>query len=148
VRLCPTRARIVNVPFHSSRRFGEVVLHDGVPNGERVFNGTAFPVFDEIELLAPSDAPTLSVMATGSGPDLEKLTMLFTDGDFGAELASSRKNLCACCSEGTVTQERTFAGGEQRVLIGGASEDTARELLRRWQADQPAERFWTRLHAL
>ncbi|MDQ0602248.1 hypothetical protein QF037_006593 [Streptomyces canus] len=39
-RLCPTRGRVVNVPVTGGRRYGEIVVHDGVPNGERIVDGT------------------------------------------------------------------------------------------------------------
>jgi hypothetical protein len=147
-RLCPTRARVTNVPFHPSRRFGEVVLHDGVPNGERVFDGRTFPVFDEIMLYAPSDTPTLSVLISSGEPsDTQALAASFTDRDFGAEAASSRVNLCKCCSEGTVEQVRSFGAGSQRMLLA-APQDAAREVLDLWQAARPDARSWSNLHLL
>src|SRR5688572_24601364 len=60
-RICPTRARVYSVPFDPSRRFGEIVLHDGAPNGERFTDGHRTPVFDEIMLFTPSEIQTLSV---------------------------------------------------------------------------------------
>lgn len=147
-RVCPTRARVISMPFHPSRRFGEVVLHDGVPNGERLVGGARFPVFDEIMLFTLSDIPTLSVLITaGEVADTEALAELFSERDFGAEVMSSRVNLCKCCSEGTVTQERTVEAGSQQVLLG-APEDAARGLLDLWKAGQPDARSWSNLHLL
>lgn len=60
-RLCPTRGRVVNVPVTGGRRYGEIVLHDGQPNGERVVDGSTYPVFDELLLFEPSELPTLQV---------------------------------------------------------------------------------------
>ncbi|MFF3142377.1 tetratricopeptide repeat protein, partial [Streptomyces sp. NPDC057927] len=59
-RLDPARVEVLSIPLPSSgRRWGEVVLHDGVPHGERTTAaGHAYPVFDEIELWAPSPVPT------------------------------------------------------------------------------------------
>jgi hypothetical protein len=46
-RLCPTRARVSNVPFDTSRRCGEIVVHDGEPTGDRVVGDRTYRVFDE-----------------------------------------------------------------------------------------------------
>lgn len=147
-RLCPTRARVISVPFHASRRFGEIVLHDGVPNGERVVQGTRFPVFDEIMLFTVSDMPTLSARVTsGEVADTEALADLFADQEFGAEVMSSRSVLCKCCSEGTVTQEPTVEAGSQWVLLG-APEDAARGLLEAWRSAAPHARSWSGLHVV
>ena len=35
-RLCPTRARVVSVPFDPIRGYGEIVVHDGEPKGDRI----------------------------------------------------------------------------------------------------------------
>lgn len=62
-RLDPARIEVLSIPLPSSgRRWGEVVLHDGAPHGERVTDGVAYPVFDEIELWAPSPVPTYVVL--------------------------------------------------------------------------------------
>ncbi|WP_155372440.1 tetratricopeptide repeat protein [Catellatospora vulcania] len=146
VRVCPTRARIVNVPFHPSRRFGEVVLHDGVPNGERVYGDLTVPVFDEIALFTPSDLATLTVDAEASEQaDVEALAELFAQEKYGMELPSTRRDMCACCSASTVRQERVVPVGSQQILLA-APLDHARELLDRWQAERPAARAWANLH--
>src|SRR5688572_27443633 len=60
-RLDPARARIENVPLpDSGRSWGDIVLHDGVPNGERVVGARVYPVFDEIEVWEASSVPTRS----------------------------------------------------------------------------------------
>lgn len=149
VRLCPTRARVTSVPFHPSRRFGEIVLHDGAPNGERVMNEQRYPVFDELMLFAPSESPTLAVqVTTGTDADTEALSDLFQDNGFGAEPLSSRINLCKCCSEGSVAQEPSFEAGSQQVLLGGVAQEPARALLDRWREAAPEARSWTNLHVL
>lgn len=67
-RLDPARIEVLSIPLPSSgRRWGEVVLHDGVPHGERTIVSAdgatrAYPVFDEIELWAPSPVPTWVVL--------------------------------------------------------------------------------------
>jgi len=145
-RLCPTRARVINVPFAASRRFGEVVLHDGVPNGERMFQDRSYPVFDEILLFEPSAVATASVTVHAPAEDVSALCLMFDEHpDMCAEPLSSGVVLCKCCSEGTITQERTFHAGEQVVLIA-APLDTAAAMLDRWRDERPQTRSWTNLH--
>ena len=102
-RLDPARARIENVPTPGcDRRWGDVVLHDGVPNGER-FDGAAWqPVFDEILLWRRSETPRLAVTLTAPGPGaVEELVDAVRDAGWGAEdWTSSVRVLCRACSEG------------------------------------------------
>jgi hypothetical protein len=145
-RLCPTRARVVSVPFDLTRRFGEVVLHDGAPNGERYVDGRRYPVFDEIALFTPSEVATLSATVTGStSGDLDALLGSFTDRDLGAELVGSGQMLCKCCSEGAQQVNRHVPVGRHTVLLG-APERRARALLDAWRAADPARREWADLH--
>jgi tetratricopeptide (TPR) repeat protein len=145
-RLCPTRARVITVPFDPARRFGEVVLHDGAPNGERIVQGQRYPVFDEIMLFTPSELATLSVTITAStSDDVEALLDAFGADDLGAEVLSSGQLFCKCCSEDAQAVERTVEAGRQTVLIA-APEHRATELLDRWRSDRPGERGWERLH--
>ncbi|MDX3134446.1 tetratricopeptide repeat protein [Streptomyces europaeiscabiei] len=148
-RLCPTRGRVMNVPVTGGRRYGEIVLHDGRPNGERVVDGTTFPVFDELLLFEPSDLPTFQVtVAAGDPADLEALTTLFADHDFGAEPAGSLTTHCACCSEGTLHKEpRTTRAGAQRVFVA-APEGEARRLLDQWAGEKVIGRSWSGLEAV
>ncbi|QFQ96853.1 tetratricopeptide repeat protein [Streptomyces phaeolivaceus] len=148
-RLCPTRGRVMNVPVTGGRRYGEIVLHDGQPNGERVLDGTAFPVFDELLLFEPSELPTLQVtVAAGEPADLEALLALFADHDFGAEPASAVTMHCSCCGEGTLHKERHTPGtGAQRVSLAAPEED-ARRLLDRWAGEKAIGRTWSGLEIM
>ncbi|MEV6384421.1 tetratricopeptide repeat protein [Streptomyces sp. NPDC051773] len=148
-RLCPTRGRVVNVPVTGGRRYGEIVLHDGQPNGERVVDGTTFPVFDELLLFEASDLPTLQVtVAVGESADLEALVALFADHDFGAETADSLTVHCACCSEGTIHKEHTQARtGAQRLRLAAPEED-ARRLLDLWAGEKAIGRSWSGLEIM
>lgn len=145
-RLCPTRARVASVPFHPGRRFGEVILHDGAPTGEREVSGGTVPVFDEISVFAESPLPTLSVTVDAAAPaDLDALADLFWAEDLGVEPLGSGVNLCACCSEGTVRSPGAALSGRQTVLLG-APDAKAREILDRWVAAAATERSWENLH--
>ncbi|MGI5375033.1 tetratricopeptide repeat protein [Streptomyces sp. CA-251387] len=147
-RLCPTRGRVVNVPVTGGRRYGEIVVHDGVPNGERIVDGTTYPVFDELLLFESSDLPTLEVtVAAGEPGDLEALIGLFVEHGYGAEPASAVRMLCACCSEGSHQQERTVQAGAQQVALAAPEKD-ARRLLERWAGEAVIGRSWSGLKAV
>ncbi|GAA1945907.1 tetratricopeptide repeat protein [Kitasatospora viridis] len=144
-RLCPTRARVVSVPVTPGRRFGEVVLHDGAPTGERIVDGRSYSVFDEILLFEPSDLPTHTATVTAPAPDdLAALIDLFAERGFGAEPAGSVNLLCKCCSEGSHEQQRDVQAGTQQVLLA-APVDGAGPLLDAWAAGGPG-RAWRDLH--
>jgi hypothetical protein len=133
-RLCPTRGR-----------YGEIVVHDGEPKGERVVDGSTYAVFDELLLFEASELPTLEVtVAAGEKADLRALVELFADHGFGAEPASSVRMLCACCSEGSHEQERSVEAGAQQVSLA-APEEEARRLLERWAGEVAIGRSWSGL---
>ncbi|WDZ87467.1 hypothetical protein [Micromonospora cathayae] len=144
-RLCPTRARVLNVPTpESGRRFGEIVVHDGAPNGEREVDGHAYPVFDELLLLRASPLPTTVVDVTAARTaDVHALVELFTERGYGAEPASGTRLLCACCSAGNVQQDRDHqTAGTQQVHLA-APPDELPELVERWRAADPDHRSWS-----
>ncbi|MFI8187754.1 tetratricopeptide repeat protein [Streptomyces sp. NPDC085946] len=147
-RLCPARGRVVNVPVTGGRRYGEIVVHDGEPKGERVVDGVTYPVFDELLLFEASGLPTLEVTVdAAAAADLAALVESFTGHGFGAEPASGVETLCACCGEGTRHQERNVRAGAQRVALAAPPEE-ARRLLEQWAARTPAGRGWSGLTTL
>ncbi|MFI7338723.1 tetratricopeptide repeat protein [Streptomyces sp. NPDC050085] len=145
-RLCPTRGRVMNVPATKGRRFGEIVVHDGEPTGERTFNGQTFAVFDELLLFEASPLPTLHVTVNApEASDVDALVASFFAQDFGAEPASGFHVLCSCCSEGTVDWGEVSTpthGGSQQIWLA-APEQQARQLLDAWAAD--GGRTWSGL---
>ncbi|MGW1884213.1 tetratricopeptide repeat protein [Streptomyces sp. NPDC001970] len=145
-RLCPTRAQVVNVPFTGGRRFGEIVVHDGEPKGERVFQGRSVSVFDELVLFEPSPLPTLTVTVNAAeADDVDALVELFADRDFGAEPASGFVLHCACCSEGSIEYEGSSVhAGAQEVALAAPEED-ARLLLDQWAGEAAIGRSWSGL---
>ncbi|MGD9482417.1 hypothetical protein WDH52_04015 [Streptomyces sp. TRM70308] len=112
-RLDPARIAVQSIPLPSSgRRWGEVVLHDGVPHGERTVSGgggrpSAYPVFDEIELWAPSPVPTWVVLLeAATEADREALERLAAEAGFAAEdWSSSVRLLCRSCSESRMASD-------------------------------------------
>jgi hypothetical protein len=145
-RLCPARARVLNVPIATEgRRFGDIVLHDGEPKGRRRVGDREYPVFDELQVWRRSDVPTATVTVTAAEPeDIDALVDSFDDADFAAEPASSFVRLCKCCSEGTVEHARSMHGGTQVVWLGAPSA-LARTLLDAWAAEAPRVRGWHEL---
>lgn len=60
LRIDPARVVVKNVPLpESGRRWGDIILHDGAPNGHRTFGDRTYSVFDELERWQPSEIPTL-----------------------------------------------------------------------------------------
>jgi tetratricopeptide (TPR) repeat protein len=100
-RLDPCRARLASVPTpDSGHRFGDIVLHDVVPRGQREANGYSYSVFDEIARIEPSDLPTqtASVIAPTES-DVDALVELCQENHLGAEdWTSSIQFVCASCS--------------------------------------------------
>lgn len=147
-RLCPTRARVLSVPFHPSRRHGEVVVHDGEPTGERIVDGRTYTVFDELLLFEASDVPTVTVtIEAGTSADVDALHALVGDEhDLGIEMLSSAQLLCSCCSVATIEQVRDdVQGGQHNVLIAAPVAQVT-ELMEQWRTDNPAGRSWRDLH--
>ncbi|MQS09122.1 tetratricopeptide repeat protein [Streptomyces alkaliphilus] len=175
-RLDPARMVIRNIPLPSSgRRWGEVVLHDGVPNGERTIVGpeghtTVHPVFDEIELWAPSSVPTWVVLLEAAEEsDRDALERLAAEAGYAAEdWSSSVRLLCRACSESRMPSEQgdglaqhdphdhsvpgrpgplghTGAGmlwSPERECGLAAPASLVRGLLDGWVADSPDTREW------
>jgi hypothetical protein len=146
MRIDPVRARVLNVPFDPSRRFGEIVLHGGAPSGERMMGGQGYPVFDEIELFEASPLATLAVTVAAPEPaDIEDLAGRFHQAGFGMEILASRVDRCQCCSEGSHVSERGEFAGEQSLFVA-APDEQARAFLNAWCDERPATRSWTGLH--
>jgi hypothetical protein len=143
-RLCPARARVLNVPTpESGRRFGEVVVHDGAPNGEREVDGRTYSVFDELLLFRASTLPTTTLQVTAATPeDVRALAALFDEHGYAAEPASGVRLLCSCCSEGNVRQDVDHqVGGGQQINLAAPADEIPR-LMEGWRSAAPARRSW------
>ena len=171
-RLDPARLEIQCIPLPSSgRRWGEVVLHDGVPHGERTTAaGPSYPVFDEIELWAPSPVPTWVVLLeAATETDRDALEQLASDAGFAAEdWSSSVRLLCRACSESRMPSDEgdgehldparpqragpsgpagapqppASCGSPERECGLAAPAGLVRGLLDGWVADSPDTREW------
>lgn len=140
LRLDPARIQIHNVPLPTSgHRYGDVVLHDGDPNGSRQLDGQEVPVFDEILLWERSPVPTCSVALAVADDDAlgELLADLDAVGLTGEDWTTSLRMLCAACSSGSPgAHEHPFgtASGEERTVgISGRPEDIT-PVLRGWRS--------------
>lgn len=145
-RICPTRGQVLSVPF-GDRRFGEIVLHDGVPNGERTIADQTYPVFDELALWRPSDAATWRAQVTAPDEaDMNALSEAFVAQDLALEPVDSLKFHCRCCSEGTIAADAEALVGTRDVLLAAPDEATATTVLTAW-AEAGAGRAWHAIHA-
>lgn len=127
----------MNIPLpDSGRRWRDIVLHDGVPNGQRDADGRVFSVFDELELWETSQIPTLRADVHGAKPsDFESLVDTFWDGGWAAEdWSASVRMLCKACSEGLPHDhgEERVDPGRQRLFGFAAPLETAQGLLNQW----------------
>lgn len=145
-RLCPARAKVMSVPLpESGRRWGEVVLHDGAPNGTREWDGATYSVFDEIELFEPSGTPTFAVRLDAAHDDVEALADQVLDAGWGVEAAANVRMVCTACSEGHLVDdhahqhEHSTSGQHGDVLIA-APADVVSSTLSAWRAVDPAGR--------
>lgn len=150
-RVCPARAVIQNVPLpESQHRWGDVVLHDGEPVGERELEpGDVRSVFNEIERLEPSTTPTLSVeVACPSPDDSAALQRALAEAGLVAEdWTSSTQLLCRECSEGRPRSSHDHPEpdwSEQRLFGLAGDLDAASRVLRGW-AGGGGDRTWADL---
>lgn len=102
-RLSPAHARVDNVPSaDSGHRWGDVVLTDGVPHGERHDGRQWVPVFDELALLERSPHRTWAADVVAPDPlDAQALTRVAEAAGLAAQdWTATVRQLCAACSAG------------------------------------------------
>lgn len=143
-RIDPARAIIRNVPLPGSGyRYGDLLLHDGAPNGSRMLRGQEVPVFDAIQLLRASSYQTYTLrLRVGHADDLLALVEQAERSGFGIEDWETIRQICASCSTGTPGPHAPppqYAGGQVVALALAAESDTAlRALLQEWAAAHSA----------
>lgn len=133
----PVRAIIRNIPLpESGHRWGDVILHDGEPRGERTLNGRNYPVFDELERWEPSPIPTLRVEVWAATPaDVAALSATFEEHDRAVEdWTASIRRICRACSEGLPHDHPAGAAVWDPIRdLGVAGElDRALPILEQW----------------
>lgn len=134
-RICPTRARVISIPF-GDRRFGEIVVHDGAPNGERIAKGRRYPVFDELLLWKASTTPSFRAnVSCRDASDLESLGDLAEAADLALEPVAGMVIHPRAESEGRVEMAPGPAeAGDHDILIAAPDQPAARALLEEWAA--------------
>jgi tetratricopeptide (TPR) repeat protein len=142
-RIDPARAIIAGIPLpQSGHRFGDLLLHDGSPNGYRKVGNKETPVFDELELLEPSDHGTFEALVDGAEDgEIEDLVVVADEAGLAAEDWTMIRHLCKACSEG-----RPFGNDHshprvvneaRRIGLAALSEFQARQLLNNWLKKHP-----------
>jgi hypothetical protein len=145
-RICPTRARVLSVPY-GERRFGEIVVHDGAPTGERRVEAHTFAVFDELALWQGSTTPTWRAQLTAPAPeDMTALADAFDVRGLAMEPVDSVTFHCVCCSHGSLAVDDTVLAGARDVLLAAPDEQTATGVLTEW-AVAGVGRAWHAIHA-
>ncbi len=145
-RIDPARAVIRSVPFlESGHHYGDLLLHDGAPNGEREIHGQKVPVFDAIELLRPSKHINFDIVVRV--PEAKALDALFehaANADIGLEDWGTIRCLCAACSrqslgpyEQTIPSAPDRSGDPIRLTAAAPDEARLRALLDSWIAARP-----------
>jgi tetratricopeptide (TPR) repeat protein len=148
-RIDPARAMIRNVPLpDSGHRYGDCLLHDGSPSGERRLHGQAVPVFDMIEVLEPSNYSNFEVELDATDAlSLDALFQLAADESIGLEDWGTIRCLCSACSHGKLppTQEANDNAAQPRETTGpvrlmAAALDLQRlmAILERWTQAHPS----------
>jgi len=146
-RIDPARVVVQNVPLpDSGYRWGDVVLHDGEPVGERMWEGHTYDVFNVLERLTRSDVPTCQVSALAPTPDdAAALETLFGEAHLSAEDWTGRvRLLCRRCSEGSTHEHpspRDDGWTPERLFGLAAPPERAQRLLDEW-ADAAHGRAW------
>lgn len=143
-RIDPARAILRSVPTPASgHRFGDLVLHDGAANGYRMRGEREVPVFDALELIAPSDFATYEVSVEGATSEqIDALIRRFEAADASAEnWTTSMQILCRACSEGRPYGEGHDHGPEEmpgtlgpwRLGIAARGEEAAHRVIAEWR---------------
>jgi hypothetical protein len=145
-RIDPARAIIRNVPFpRSGYCEGDIVLHDGAPNGYRMRDDEKVPVFDVLQRLVPSPRTTFeATIEAASATDVDDLITMADSIGVAVEDWESVQNLCKACSEGLPHVHEESGVHEwlprRRLGISAASLDAVLQLLGRWIASAATHR--------
>lgn len=140
-RIDPARIRVENVPMPSSeRRYGDVLLHDGAPEGTRISHGDEYPVFDELDVWSVSSYSTyaaqLTIPTEGARETLERLC---EEKDVVVEDWGTVRMLCEECSRGNPGEHACTRelSSENRHGFAARSESVVQAALRAWSEVEP-----------
>jgi tetratricopeptide (TPR) repeat protein len=110
-RIDPARAIIQSIPFaESGHRYGDLLLHDGEPKGYRMVGKQQVPVFNELQILMPSEFGTYLIgLENTTAKEAESLIAAFDAEELAAEnWQTNTRVICQACSEG-----KPFGEGHQ-----------------------------------
>lgn len=102
-RIDPARGVVMSIPFPDSGYwYGDIILHDGAPNGYRVVNGNKVPVFDVLDIWEHSSYQVFEIEAIiRQEMDYNILEeRIDSYPDMAIEDWGSVRILCKKCSEG------------------------------------------------
>lgn len=142
-RIDPVRVVIQNVPSADSGfRAGDVVLHDGAPQGQRQHGGRTYPVFNVLMLFEPSPNSTFEAeVRTRDAADLEALTRALDEAQVQHEVwTTTVRLLCKQCSEGTPHEhadddkQQSLWPDSHLIGISTTNPELAQQVLERWGA--------------
>jgi hypothetical protein len=139
-RIDPARAIIRNVPLpESGHRFGDLLLHDGAPNGSRLRHGVEVPVFDALDCLERSDYRTYILDVPGSSESQRASIgdVAFELGMGAEDWSQSVSFLCKQCSEGLphATHDTELRSHRPDLAVAAAarSQDELSRLVDEWR---------------
>lgn len=140
-RIDPARAVIRSIPLpESGHRYGDMLLHDGEPQGHRVLEGREIPVFNELQLLHPGEFGTFMIHLAGLDEfEIEELIEDLGDSGIPAEdWSSNLRVICRACSEGLPPGKdhthQTDPNEAHRIGVAAKSEASLRQFLTQWLA--------------
>jgi hypothetical protein len=146
-RIDPARAVIESVPMPASgRRYGDLLLHDGAPNGYRKIGKREVPVFDELQVLKASTYSTFEAVVEGAASvDFDDLEATFDLGHMSVEnWTKNFRILCKACSEGRPFadgghdhDEKAVTDGLWRLGIAALEAVQAKRALDEWLLTKP-----------
>ena len=139
-RICPARAIVRNVPLPESGFFyGDVMLHDGAPEGTRVLQGREVPVFNALARLERSSFQTyvLDVPTSTREQRAALSDLAFDRGSWAEDWSESVAFLCRSCSYGRPHSEHDAALASERpdlaVAVAARGEEEVESLLAEWR---------------
>lgn len=139
-RVCPARAVIRNVPLPESGFFyGDVLLHDGAPEGSRMLRGREVPVFNALARLERSPFRTYILDLPNSSPEQRAALgdVAFDRGSWAEDWSESVTFLCRSCSYGLPHAEHDSALAPSRpgraVALAARDGNEIVEILAEWR---------------
>ncbi len=143
-RIDPARAVIQSIPLpDSEHRYGDIVLHDGAPNGFRKVGEQEVPVFDELDIWQPSHFGTFVITLDNvTDTEMDALGKLLDEHGLESEdWSRNLRMLCQACSEGRPFdqehQHEPIQLDNRRLGVAALSGDQLHTILQQWHETVP-----------